>query len=180
MHESKQLFTNKKCIFCGENQLSQLLMIYAEPLSGDEIMIFTTSCDNCNYKKSETMPVKPSKYAKSNHYELKIKTPEDMESKIYRAPSASIEIPSLEMSLEPGIAAEFFITNVEGVLLKFKNACEFLLRDEDNKDRKKLLEQRIKTLSEYIKGNGMFNLILFDSEGYSYVQPKNEENLHYE
>lgn len=179
-HVSKQLFSNEKCPFCNENQLSQMLFIYAEPKTGDEIMIFTTSCANCNYKQSEAMPVKPSKYAKSKHYELTISSPDDLESKIFRAPSASIEIPQLEMALEPGISAEFFVTNVEGVLLKFKDACNFILRDEDDADKRELLEKKISKLVEFIEGKGTFTLVIDDSDGYSYVQPKNEENLVFE
>jgi len=120
------------------------------------------------------MPLNPSSHVNSNKYILKIASPEDLETKIYRASTGSIEIPELEMILEPGIQADFFITNIERVLLKFKEICEYMLKDNENVTIKDLLEKRIRDIGDLLAVKREFTLILEDPEGFSYVLPKTD------
>jgi zinc finger protein len=123
------------------------------------------------------MPVAPSTHVKSNHNVITIKDPKDLETKIYRASTGSIEIPELEITLEPGIQAECYITNIERILLKFKESCQFLLRDDPEPAAKAILENRIRDLDECLAGKREFTVVLDDPEGFSYILPIDE---HYE
>jgi len=121
------------------------------------------------------MPLSPSSHVKSNKYVLKIKKPKDLEAKIYRASTGSIEIPELEMRLEPGIQADLFITNIERILLKFKESCEFLLNNSEDQETSETLRKKIQDLDDLLAVKREFTLILEDPEGFSYILPKTDK-----
>ncbi|NMC05766.1 MAG: ZPR1 zinc finger domain-containing protein [Candidatus Lokiarchaeota archaeon] len=175
MFDTRILYENESCPSCGKRAFSQKVHLYQEPRSKDELLFFVSSCDACNYKKTEIMPVAPSKHVKSNRNIIKINSPKDLETKIYRASTGSIEIPELEVKLEPGIQADLFITNIERVLLKFKESCEFLLRDDPDPDAKAILERRLQDIEECIHAKREFTVILDDPEGFSYILPVNDD-----
>ncbi len=174
MFDSRTLFENEVCPSCGKRTLSQKVYLYKEPRSKDELLFFVTLCDECNYKKTEIMPLAPSTHVKSNHYSVKIKDLKDLEIKIYRASTASIEIPELEIKLEPGPSADFFITNIERVLLKFKESCEFLLRGDPEPGVSAILEKRIEDLDDCLSVKRQFTIVMDDPEGFSYILPFDE------
>lgn len=152
-------------------------MIYRERVFEDELLLFTTICDSCNYKRNDVMPVKPSSFAKAKKYILVVELQEDLYSKVYRAPTASIHIPDLEISMEPGFKAEMFITNIERILLKFREICEFMLGDEDDESIRALLLQKMQAIDGYLEGTQGFTFVLEDEDGYSFVLPAREESL---
>ncbi|MEX2717205.1 MAG: ZPR1 zinc finger domain-containing protein [Candidatus Sigynarchaeota archaeon] len=174
MFDSRTLFENVDCPSCGKPALSQKVHFYKEPRSKDEMLFFITLCEACAFKKTEIMPVAPSTHAKSNHYRISIKDPKDLEIKIFRASTGSIEIPELEIKLEPGPSAEFFITNIERILLKFKESCQFLLRNDPEPSAKEILEKRIRELDECLAVKREFTVLIDDQEGFSYVLPPNQ------
>ncbi len=50
--------------------------------------------------------------------------------------TGTIEVPELGLAVEPGIACEGFVTNVEGVLSRFEEAVENVLaRAESDEER---------------------------------------------
>nr|MDO8118909.1 ZPR1 zinc finger domain-containing protein [Candidatus Sigynarchaeota archaeon] len=175
MFDSRTLFENAVCPCCGNRTLSQKAHLYKEPRSKDELLFFITLCDECAFKKTEIMPLAPSTHVKSNHNCISIKDQNDLEIKIYRAPTCSIEIPELEIKLEPGASAEFFITNIEHILLKFKESCQFLLRNDPEPSAKAILERRIRELDECLAVKREFTVVMDDPEGFSYILPPDEK-----
>ncbi|MHA1750247.1 MAG: ZPR1 zinc finger domain-containing protein [Promethearchaeota archaeon] len=176
-YEKRFLFTNQECPCCKKKMLSQSYLIYNEPKSNEKLLLFTTSCEYCNFKETNMFPLKPSNFAWGNKYILSIEDLEDVESKIYRAPSGSILIPELGLELEPLSNPIPFITNVEGLLIKFKEICEFLARNESSSEKIQNLQLKIKEIEESIKGKRKFKIILSDPEGFSYIIPKRKTRL---
>jgi zinc finger protein len=174
LFDTRTLFENEACPCCGKRALSQRAHLYKEQRSKDELLFFVTFCDECNFKKTDIMPLSPSTHVKSNHNVIKIKYPNDLETKIYRASTGSIEIPELEIILEPGIQADLFITNIERILLKFKESCQYLLRDDPEPVAKAILEKRIQDLDDCLVVKREFTVVLDDPEGFSYILPIDE------
>lgn len=177
LFESRVLASGEPCPACKARSLSQTMYLYQEPKTLDEILIFTTHCDNCGFKKADTMPVQPSHHARAKRFILHVESIEDMDSKIYRASTASIEIPDLEILLEPGLKADFFITNVEGVLLKFKEICLYMLRDENEDKARDVINARIKDIDSLLALERPFRVIIDDADGFSYVLPARDAAL---
>jgi zinc finger protein len=177
MFDARTLFEGETCPICGKKTLGQKAFLYKEPRSMDELIFFVTLCAECNFKKTEVMPLAPSSHVTTNHHVISIKTQDDLETKIYRASTGSIEIPELEIKLEPGIQADFFITNIERILLKFKDSCQFMLQDAEEEPTRLILEKRIKEIDECISGKREFTVVLDDPEGFSYVLPVTDQIL---
>ena len=99
----------------------------------------------------------------------------DLQSKLYRSPTAKVEIPELEVNVEPGPAAPFYFTNIEGVLARFEKAVvayrnSLAAENLDTKDIDEILDNFKKA---YL-GTFPFTLRIIDSYGGSYIIPKDE------
>jgi zinc finger protein len=68
------------------------------------------------------------------HYEMIIKTLNDIDARVVRSTSGTIRIPELGVEIEPGPASESFISNIEGVLDRVADILEMVVRwNEDGK-----------------------------------------------
>ena len=77
-----------------------------------EVMNITSICD-CGFRYSDTLIL-----AQRNpvHYEMKVKSVEDLDARVVRSTSGTIRIPELGIDIEPGAASESFVSNIEGVI----------------------------------------------------------------
>nr|MDO8116171.1 ZPR1 zinc finger domain-containing protein [Candidatus Sigynarchaeota archaeon] len=177
MSETQELYLDETCPACNSKELWIRTTTYKEPKSGDELLLMGIVCKKCGYKKSDVMPLLPSVHASGKRHILTIEEPVDLESKLFRSPTATIEIPELEISLEPGTNADFFLTNVERILLKFKEICEYMRKDLEDEGRKVILNNKISQIDRLMKVMEKFTLILEDPEKFSYITPAREKTL---
>jgi zinc finger protein len=88
--------------------------------------------------------------------------------RVVRSSEGIIKIPHVG-SLEPGPNAEGFVTNVEGVIEKFKKMIE-TLRDtaEDDEDKKKA-KNLLKKLQNVLWGSEKLKIVIEDPTGNSAI-----------
>ena len=68
------------------------------------------------------------------HYEMKVRTQDDIDARVVRSTSGTIRIPELGVDIEPGPASESFISNIEGVLDRVSDILEMVVRwNEEDK-----------------------------------------------
>jgi zinc finger protein len=77
-----------------------------------EVMNITSICD-CGFRYSDTLILAQRSPV---HYEMKIKSVEDLNARVVRSTSGTIRIPELGIDIEPGAASESFVSNIEGVI----------------------------------------------------------------
>lgn len=160
------------CPICKKGRLVLSKHIHELP-DGDKYLIMKFECDKCDFTKNDLIPVetpiKPGKFI------LNVNEKEDLKSKVFRSSSGVLEIPELEMEIEPGPAADFYITNIEGVLFRMKDAVSFFKKglSEENQKVNKILEN----IDRAINGEFKFTLIITDELGGSYIVPFNEKSL---
>jgi zinc finger protein len=128
--------------------------------------IFGMDCSNCNYHKSDV------ESAEENHepakYTLEISSEEDMKIRIIKSSNATVKIPHIG-NIEPGEAANGYITNVEGILQRMKKQIEVLRDDsEDEEDRKKA-KNMLKKLLRVMWGQEKLKMIIEDPTGNSAI-----------
>jgi len=112
---------------------------------------------------------------------LKITSEKDLKSKIYRSPVGKLEIPELELIVEPGPSAEFYYTNVEGILYRFEGAVSIFYNNLDKNDAQiPEIEEILKNLEKAIEGKFEFTLIITDPEGGSYIIPEDKSKYSFE
>jgi zinc finger protein len=163
-----------KCPSCSEGKIVVTKTVYDLP-DKDQMLIIKFECDTCNFTNNDIIPLTTN--LEPGIKILKIKSEDDLKSKIYRSPAGSLEIPELELSVEPGPSANFYYTNVEGILDRFERAVLVYLNNIPNSDPEKeevqdLLEKIVKAK----KGERAITLKLTDNEGGSYIIPQKGSN----
>ena len=94
-------------------------IVYDIP-DGDKMLIIKFECNNCDFTQNDVIPL--TTRLDPGILTLRVTDEKDLRSKVYRSPTAKLEIPELELMVNPGPNADFYYTNVEGILLRFENA----------------------------------------------------------
>ena len=136
-----------------------------------DILIISAICPSCGYRYVDTQLLKN---ADPVRYEMLVKTRDDLDVRVVRSMTASLEIPELGVRIDPGPACEGFVTNVEGVLDRIANAIRAAIRDGDvvEQENGRVLLEKI----ESIKAGGMpVTLIIQDPMGNSALVSNNAQ-----
>ncbi len=149
-----------KCPFCGGDMIVKETE-YEVPGLGKVILV-SRRCTRCGYRKNEVIPLKSEGHKRIY---LRVEDKEDFKAKITRSPFARILVPELGLEMTPGIDAEIFVTNVEGVLRLFLDAAERIRAMEGGElsEAEKELRRRVENLE------GGFTVVIDDREGISSV-----------
>ncbi len=149
---------------CGKKELALTEGQSEVPYFG-KIFVFSMHCNACHYHKAD---VEASEQHEPARYTLEVNGKDDLSVRVVRSSEGSIKIPHVG-SLEPGPNAEGFITNIEGIIEKFKKQIE-VLRDtaEDDEDKKKA-KNLLKKLQNVLWGSEKLKIIIEDLTGNSAI-----------
>jgi zinc finger protein len=103
---------------------------------------------------------------------LNITNENDLKSKVYRSPTGILEIPELELVVEPGPNAEFYYTNIEGILFRFEEAVLIYKNTLKNDPQSLELDKILENIKKALNGSLPFTLIITDEGGGSYIIPQ--------
>jgi len=152
------------CPMCLKKTLTLLETTKEIPFFG-KVYIFSMHCSSCHYKKADLESAErkePSKYV------FEIEKEEDLKVRVVKSSSATIKLPRI-MTISPGPASEGYITNVEGILNRVKDALEKAKESaEDKKDRITSINL-IKTINKVLFGTKAIKLTLEDPSGNSAI-----------
>lgn len=179
--ETEEDLVRFKCPACQDGMVNLHKAVYDLP-DGDKMLILKFECDKCNYTKNDIIPLttnmKPGKMV------LCVEDAEDLKSKIYRSPTGKLEIPELELVVEPGPSAQLYFTNVEGILYRFeaavriyRNDLDFDEADDSEKDE---IDEILNDIQKALEGNFKFTLKITDPDGGSYIIPQDEKKYSFE
>ncbi|TFG26816.1 MAG: ZPR1 zinc finger domain-containing protein [Promethearchaeota archaeon] len=161
-----------KCPDCADGIISINTIEYDLP-DGDKMLIVKFVCDSCNFHKHDIIPM--TTRIDPGIMTLKISNENDLKSKIYRSPTGKLEIPELELIVEPGPRADFYYTNVEGILLRFEEAVLIYKNNLENNDPEwKEIEEILTDLKKALNGELKFTLQITDFGGGSYIIPQDQ------
>lgn len=151
------------CPVCGE-ELKVITATYDTPYFG-KLLITSISC-KCGFKHSDSFVAEikePVRFV----IEVNEKT---LFSKVIRSTSGTIRIPELGLTMEPGPASQGFITNVEGVLMRFEDIVEMAKRwnseDEDAVKRCNFILEKLRLARD---GKEKITIVLEDPHGNSMI-----------
>jgi len=163
-----------QCPVCKKGLISIKKTVYDLP-DTDKMLIIKFECNQCNYSNNDIIPLTTN--FKPGVSSLKIKDEIDLKSKIYRSPIGALEIPELELEVEPGPSANFYYTNVEGILLRFQNAVSIYKNNlEKNDPQIGEIEELLKNIQRALEGKFEFTLNITDRGGGSYIIPQNKSH----
>ncbi len=159
-----EALSGQPCPMCRESTLTLMEHEIEVPYFG-RILVFSMDCDSCKYHKADVEALEEKEPAK---YTLEINSEEDMKVRIVKSSMAKIKIPFVS-EIEPGIASNGYITNVEGIFNRIKRIIEHQRdSDEDDEVRKKA-KNLLKKIQRIMWGQEPAKLILEDPSGNSAI-----------
>lgn len=149
---------------CGKKELTLTEAESEVPFFG-KIFLFSMHCSGCHYHKAD---VEAAEHHEPARYTFEISGKDDLNVRVIRSSEGIVKIPHVG-SIEPGPNAEGFVSNVEGIIEKFKKQIE-VLRDtaEDDEDKKKA-KNLLKKLQNVLWGSEKLKIIIEDPTGNSAI-----------
>ncbi|MBN2488570.1 MAG: ZPR1 zinc finger domain-containing protein [Methanosarcinaceae archaeon] len=131
-----------------------------------EVMYITTRCD-CGFRFADTMILTQKEPV---HYEITINCMEDLNARFIRSTSGTVRIPELGIDVEPGMASESYVTNIEGILDRIKDVvitATNWVKDDETKYARGLEVQNV--LDDAMNGKGKLTVVVEDPLGNSAI-----------
>lgn len=129
------------------------------------VILTVTMCRACGYRHSDALTLQAKQPMALT---LKVSKPEDLNLKVVRASTATTEIPELGAEITPGLHSEGYVTNVEGILERFKDTMSLMTKRAKG-SRMRRAQAVSHKLSLARKGKFRFTLILKDPLGNSVI-----------
>ena len=91
-------------------------------------------------------------------------------AKVIRSSSGTVRIPELGLAMETGPASQGFITNVEGILMRFEDIVKTAKRwNEDNEEKVAICDRILEKLRLAMEGQEEVTVIIEDPFGNSMI-----------
>ena len=135
------------CPICGaKNSLKAINHVHEIPYFG-KVMESTIICEKCGYRNADVMILEEKD---PKLYTVRIEGERDLFTRVIRSKSGTIELEEIGVKIEPGPAAEGFITNVEGVLERVRETL-LMTKDFKKQDGEEEAVRRVDELLDYIE-----------------------------
>jgi len=137
------------------------------PYFGEHTQI-TLACESCGWTRTDFIPAE-SKGAIGNRITI---GPDTLSARVIRGSNGTIRIPELGLEVEPGTASSGYVSNVEGVLVRFRDTIMMLHRSfdesKDPPEEKERIDFLLNSLEDSLTGdNVQFTLEILDPMGHS-------------
>jgi zinc finger protein len=156
---------NQPCPVCHANKLTLIEQDYNVPYFG-KCYLMAMQCESCGYKMSD---IEAEETKDPTRYTFEIKNKKDLNVRVVKSGQATIKIPALKMSVEPGAASEGYVSNIEGVLEKFKKIIEVERDTADDDNIKKTAKNLLKKLWKIELGEMPIKIVVEDPSGNSAI-----------
>ena len=134
------------CPVCGGKNTATYTTQTHELAYFGEIVESTIQCEKCGFRHNDILATEQKDPAKHSL----IISKKNLDSRVVRSQSATVSLPEIGIKVEPGPKSEGYISNVEGVLIRFKEATESALNmftdAASQENGKKVLENINKVL----------------------------------
>ena len=157
---------NAPCPQCSVEESLTMLTISSEiPYFGEHTQI-TVLCDKCGWKHTDFIP---SDGGKPGFSSLVIDSEKKNSARVVRSSSCTIRIPELDLEVSPGGSSSGYVTNIEGVIKRFENAIETIIRGSDEDQESEIARQILERLRMVKEGEENVRLELLDPRGRSQI-----------
>jgi len=108
------------CPVCGGKNTAVSITQTHELAYFGEVLESLIKCENCGFKHSDVLAIEQHDPAKHSL----IINKDSLSSRVVRSQSATVSLPEIGIKVEPGPKSEGYVSNVEGVLIRFKDATK--------------------------------------------------------
>ena len=164
MSDTIETLGGQPCPMCQTKNLTLTESTSEVPFFG-KLFLFGMHCSHCHYHKSDVEAAERKEPAK---YTFEVQGKEDLNVRVVRSSEGIVKIPYVG-TLEPGVNAEGFITNIEGLLTRFKKQIETLRDTAEEEDDKNAAKNLLKKLQNVLWGTEKLKIIIEDLTGNSAI-----------
>ena len=129
------------------------------------VLMSITRCISCGFRHSDVFSLLTHEPTATS---VRVVSRGDLKIRVVRGNTATILVPELGVSIQPGLNNEGFISNIEGVLARIQDVVRFLARSLNGR-RKQRAGQVLAKVERARKGRLKFTLILKDPFGNSTI-----------
>lgn len=120
---------NIPCPICSiEGEVKMIAHIDEIPYFGEHTQV-TVLCNSCGWRQTDFIPAEGKK---SGAWKLIIDNPEKLLARVVRSSSCTVKIEELDLVVNPGGNSTGYVSNVEGVMNRFVDVINMVLRDVQN------------------------------------------------
>lgn len=156
---------DQECPFCQEKKLTMIEDEQDIPYFG-KCYLFSVSCKACGYHQAD---VEAEEEREPCKLEFEITSTKDLDVRVVKSSQASVKVPSMRMSVDPGVGSNGYISNIEGVLNRFKKILEAERDTADEDTVKKKAKNLLKRLWKVECGDEPLKIIIEDPSGNSAI-----------
>ncbi len=164
-----------RCPSCNGARLELSSMLYSIPFF-NQLVIFTLKCPECNFLHNDVFSAESRK---PGRWEYRVKRPDMLNTRVVRSGSGTIRLPEFGIDVEPGPAAESFISNVEGVVMRVRSVVETAADFAEESGQKSRGQEVLRMMDEALAGTLPFTLVLEDPAGTSGILPDDMTEVEY-
>jgi zinc finger protein len=159
------------CPACGKQGIEYTSNLMDVPYF-KEVVATQILCEKCGYRHNDVFIVTEQE---PQRYEYHIKEKEDMNVRVIRSTSGTLEIPELGIRVEPASMSEAYITNIEGVIARMEDAVHCAINFSEEKSGAEKGNQILKDIQAIKDGEKQATLIIEDPLGNSTIIPPDEK-----
>ncbi len=152
------------CPICKKNTLTLMEDEQEVPYFG-KLSIFSMTCSECGFKKSDVEALSPQEPVK---FSVEINSEEDLKIRVVKSSEATVKIPHI-ITMESGPASNGYVTNVEGLLTRAKDAVQTLRDSDEDPTVKKKCKNMLKKIQRVIWGQDKVKITIEDPSGNSAI-----------
>ena len=120
---------NIPCPICSiEGEVKMIAHIDEIPYFGEHTQV-TVLCNSCGWRQTDFIPAEGKK---SGAWKLIIDNPEKLLARVVRSSSCTVKVEELDLVVNPGGSSTGYVSNVEGVMNRFVDVINMVLRDIQN------------------------------------------------
>ncbi len=163
-----EVLLDAPCPACSERSLYQTVTDLEIPYF-HEIISIMLSCSACGFKHNDILI---TAHRDPLRFRFVIEEENDMAIRLVRSSSGTVRLPELGMMVEPSGSAEAYVTNIEGMLVRFRTALEQAIKFNDDPDAKARGAELLVRLERVRNGESSTELVIEDPLGNSAIISK--------
>jgi zinc finger protein len=152
-----------ECPICSSGRLRVSSMLYSVPFF-NELAVFSMKCPDCGFSQNDVFSAEKRK---PSRFSLRVSDASLLSVRVVRSSSGTFRFPEFGIDVEPGPAADSFITNVEGLLYRVRGVVESARRFADTDEERENAVEILENIELALKGEFTFTLIMEDPAGTS-------------
>ena len=164
------------CPACGKGKLIIRSMIYSVPFF-NELAMFNITCPECGFSHNDVFS---AEQRKPSRFSLYVDDVSLLNVRVVRSGSGTYRFPEWGIDVEPGPAADSFITNVEGLLQRVRSVVETAASFSEHDSEKQRALEILEQMEAALNGEFSFTLVLEDPAGVSGILPDDMTLVKYE